>query len=161
MVITNIETQKHNKDKVNIFIDGEYSFSLLTKECGDNYLYVGKELSEFEIHKLKNNNQKELAVNEIVNILSYGMKTEYELRKKLEEKGFDEEAITYAISKGIQHNYIDDEKYANCYIKERAIPNKWGSNKVFYLLQQKGIDKCIIQNAIDNLMSEDVLNTIN
>ena len=40
------------------------------------------------------------------------------------------------------------------YILERAMPNKWGSNKVYSMLSQKGIDKELIKDGIEKYMIE-------
>lgn len=46
-------------------------------------------------------------------------KTEKELRDKLTEKGFEEDTIKRAIEFLKEYNLLNDEKYAEMYIKDR------------------------------------------
>ena len=157
MKITKIEEQKHNSERVNIYVDGEYKFSLTLDSCVDNYLYEGREITEEDIRKFSDGDSKILALNYLNYQLGFGMKTEKEMRDKLRKKEYREEDIDYAISKGKKYGYIDDDNYVKCYIKQRALQNDWGPTKVMGMLLQKGIDKEIIQDGINKYMTNDDL----
>ena len=144
MEITSYEKQKHNKEKINVFVDGEYSFSISINGWTKNFLYIGKVLTNQEINEIKENDGKELALNKTLRILERGLKTESEIRKKLKEKEFVDNDIEYAITRAKEYGYINDEYYVKCYILERAKQNKWGSNKVLSNLLKKGINKELI-----------------
>ena len=156
MKITNYEKQKHNEEKLNVFVDGEYKFAISINGWTKNLLYVDKEITEKEIEDILEKDKKELALNKAFKIVSNGLKTRKEVEKKLKEKGFEENDINYAIDKIIGYGYINDEYYVKCYILERAIPNKWGENKILSNLLQKGIDKEIILNGISNYLEDDI-----
>lgn len=155
MKITSYEEQKHNKEKLNVYIDGEYSFSITLNGWAKNFLWVGKELSEDEINKIKQEDTCELALSYAYRVIGNGLKTEVEMRRKFKEKAFSEDDIEYAINKLKEYNYINDKYYAECYIKARVIPNKWGKIKAYNMMLQKGIDKDIINESLDELFSED------
>lgn len=155
MKITSYEEQKHNKEKLNVYVDGEYKFSISLNGWAENYLWVGKEITDKDIEQILLSDGKELAMSKLLSILSYGLKTEQELINKLKEKGFVSSDIQYAIEKGKEYGYVDDTYYADCYIRERAIPNGWGRYKTLNMLLQKGISKDIVNQKIDLYMNDE------
>ena len=71
-----------------------------------------------------------------------------QLRQKLKEKSFSDEAIEQAIDYVKSFGYINDAGYA-----ERYILNKQGSKsrrEIYASLSQKGISRDIIDTAIEN-----------
>ena len=153
--ITSYEKQKHNEEKFNVFVDEKYAFSISVNGWIKWGLYIDKILTQEDIDKIVKEDRQEIAFLKLLDIVSYGMKTEKEIRRKLKEKEFQEEEIEYAIEKGIKYGYVNDEYYVKHYILERAMPNKWGSNKVYSMLSQKGIDKELIKDGIEKYMIEE------
>lgn len=155
MVVTKIEIQKRNKEKVNIYVDDKYSFSLTLNGFVESGLKEKANISEEEINVLKIKDEPKLAVQQALNILSYSMKTESELVRKLTEKGFSEKAVNYAVEKLKGYKYLDDSVYVSMYITTRAIPNNWGDQKIISNLLQKGVDINLIKEKINELYSYD------
>lgn len=161
MKITKIETQKHNPQKANVYVDGEYKFALSVKGCAENYLYEGREITEKQIAQFSDMDTKNLASNYLTYLLNFGMKTESELREKMRKKDYSTCDIDFAIDKAKRYGYVDDVNYVKCYIQQRANQNGWGPNKVIGMLLQKGVDRAIIQEGIDKYMSnDDLYNTV-
>ena len=155
MKITKIEIQKNNKEKVNIYIDEKYSFSLTTSTFLDFKIKEGMDINEEQINQFKIKDSPKLAFLQAINILSYAEKTEKELIKKLKEKGFDEDSIEYALEKAKNYGYIDDENYIESFIKNKAIPQHWGEQKIIATLMQKGLDKNLIKDKLVILYSDE------
>ena len=155
MIVTKIEIQKRNKEKVNIYVDDKYSFSLTLNGLVESGLKEKANISEEEINALKIKDEPKLAVQQALNILSYSMKTESELIRKLTEKGFSEKAVNYAVEKLKGYKYLDDSVYVAMYITTRAIPNNWGDQKIISNLLQKGVDINLIKEKINELYSYD------
>ena len=80
-------------------------------------------------------------------------KTEKELRDKLTEKGFEEDTIKRAIEFLKEYNLLNDEKYAEMYIKDRL--RSQGRNKIKYALIRKGVSEDILLDKLSNIDSED------
>ena len=155
MIITSIEEQKHNKEKLSVFCDKKYKFSISMNAWIDNRLHVGDEITDEKIAEIQKTDGPNLAFMQLVNYLGYGEKTEKQVRQKLFEKGFIEEHISKAIEKAKQLNYINDERYAEEYITKIAIPKKMGKQKIYTMLIQRGIIKDIIEDKIQELYDED------
>ncbi len=80
--------------------------------------------------------------------LSNRMKTEEEVRRKLNAKDYghlNEEII--ATLKRM--NYIDDENYIACYIRDRINFNPMGRLRIRKELERRGIDKTLIENNVE------------
>lgn len=155
MKITKLETQKNNKEKVNVFVDDKYSFSLTLNGLIESKLREGSEVTEEQISLIKKQDNPKLATLQALNIISYSMKTEKELIQKLKEKDFDDNSIEYAIENMKKYGYVDDEAYVISYIKNKAIPQKFGERKIIQNLSQKGIDNSLIKEKINELYNDD------
>lgn len=155
MKVTKCEIQQKNKEKVNIYIDDKYSFSMTVNGMLAENVRVGIELTEEDIERLKKQDNPKLAYMYAIYLLGFGMKTEKELKDKLKKKGYDETSIDYAIEKAKSYNYINDENYVDTFIRTRAIPSSWGENKIISTLLQKGIDKNVIKEKIEELYNSD------
>ena len=155
MKITEIEYQKNNKEKVNIFVDGEYLFSLSVNGVAKNMLYKDKEITEEEINLIRIEDDKEIAYQYALKRISEKMYSRNELRDKLIKKKFLEESVEFALDKAASYGYIDDFYYTKCFIEQRAIPNKWGRNVIKQRLFQKGINKELIESSLDEFFTDE------
>ena len=93
----------------------------------------------------------EKAKDAALTYLSYGMRTEKQMRTKLKEKGFDKEQDTCIIDDVIdflkEYKFLDDEKYAVSYI-EYAQAKGHGMIKIKSELKNRGIDSFVIEDAV-------------
>jgi len=91
-----------------------------------------------------------------LSLLNYMDRTESQLRQKLKEKSFSDEAIEQAIEYVKSFGYMNDVGYA-----ERYIMNKQGSKsrrEIYASLSQKGIRREVVEQAMENCYdSEDEL----
>lgn len=151
--ITKIEVGKRNKERVNVYIDEEYSFSINMELV---YKFGLKEKQEIDKEKILNiaalenfSKCKEVALNTVER--SY--KTEKEIRDKLFLKDFDEDTIEKTIEFLKEYNFIDDLKFVKMYVKDHI--KSQGQNKIKYALVRKGIDKALIDEALEEIDRDD------
>ena len=155
MKITDYKIQKNNEEKMNVYVDGEYKFSMSVDSFLSEGLYKGLEITEEQIEEIKIRDGSKLAYIQIVSTLNYGMKTEKEMIDKLKEKGYEEDAIQKAITKAKDYNLINDDYYIELYIKTKAIPAKWGEQKIISNLYKKGININDIKLKISEVYDEE------
>lgn len=155
MKITDYKIQKNNEEKMNVYVDGEYKFSMSVDSFLSEGLYKGLEITEEQIEEIKVRDGSKLAYIQIVSTLNYGMKTEKEMIDKLKEKGYEEDAIQKAIMKAKDYNLINDDYYIELYIKTKAIPAKRGEQKIISNLYKKGININDIKLKIAEIYGED------
>lgn len=148
-IITKIEIQKRNKERISIFIDGEYSFS-----CSAELVYI---------HGLKPNNpvniEKLLEIvdednylkckNDALKKIERSYKSEKEIYDKLIKKEYDEKAIARAIQFLKSYNFLNDEQFVSLYIKEKI--KSQGKNKIKYSLLRKGISEPLIEDKLKEI----------
>lgn len=153
--ITKIEYQKRNKERFNIYIDEEYGFSVDINILIKYSLKKNMELSNELIDDIKSSEEKISVYNYGISVLSRAAKSEYELRHKMQDKGFDSQLIDNAINTLKEQKYLDDEKYCEMFINDKINISKYGVRKIKEALYYKGIDKEIIEQKIKSISSKD------
>lgn len=147
-LITKIEPQAKNKDRVNIFLDGEFKLGCSLELAMLNHLKVDTEISDEQLEKLVFENEKGQALNKAVTLLGKNLKTRRQMRTYLNDKGYSKNIVDYVIDKLSEYNYINDINYATIYVK--SVKNKYGKLKIINNLRQKGIS----EKDIDEVMQE-------
>ena len=85
---------------------------------------------------------------------------EKEMRDKLKRWGIDESAQNHIIERLINERYIDDERYARAFVKDKIRYNKWGRRKVQQGLWMKQIAPKIQQRVLDEIDDQEYLNVL-
>ena len=148
--ITKIEIQKNNKDRVNIYLDGEYALAINAELIYKENLKVKDDV---DISKLQEIAEKESYIRckeSAIKIIERSYKTEKEIRDKLKQKWYEEKQINNSIDFLKEYNFINDNTYAKAFIKDKL--SSKGSQKIKYDLMKKGIAKDIIE---ENLIKVD------
>lgn len=144
--ITGIEQQKRNKDRVNVYIDNEYSFAC-SKEL--IYAYKLKKGTIFD-YKIMNNVIQEdnylKSKNSALRYIERSYKSEKEVRDKLLKLGYDENTVNRCIDFLKEYKFIDDTAYLKAYIKQKKLTQ--GKNKIRYSLNRKGFCKELIEKEL-------------
>ena len=152
--ITNIKPSPKNENRVNIFIDDEFAFSLDISQVVDFKLKVGKALEDSEIKKLKKaSNFGKLYQRTLEWILSRPHSVR-ETRDYLKKKQFDkkeygitDEDIEKVIVKLEEKNYLNDKNFAEYYIENRFQKKGISEKRLKLELSKKGINPEIIELA--------------
>lgn len=156
-VITKIEVQKRNKDRVNIYLDNEYAFSISMELVYKEGL---KSKMEIDVNRLKDIADKEgylKCKNTALRIVERSFKTEKEMRDKLKEKEYTDNQIEKTIEFLKEYKFINDESYVNAYINDKL--SSRGRQKIKYDLIRKGINRNLIDEKLSNIDSDDEKNT--
>ena len=82
-----------------------------------------------------------------LSLLNYMDRTESQLRQKLKEKSFDDEAIDKAIAYVKSFGYINDAGYAERYVMNKQ--NSKSRQELYAALSQKGISREHIEHALE------------
>ena len=80
-----------------------------------------------------------------------------EMRDKIRRWELDETAQNRIIARLVKERYIDDERYARAFVKDKIRYNKWGRRKVQQALWQKRIDSDIQQRVLDEIDEKEYL----
>ena len=71
-----------------------------------------------------------------------------------------EEEQARVMQRLISERYVDDERYARAFVKDKVRYNKWGRRKVEQALWQKHIDEDIRQRVLDEVDDEEYLSVL-
>jgi Uncharacterized protein conserved in bacteria len=85
--------------------------------------------------------------------LSAQPRTEFELRKYLNDKGFMNSEIDDVISEFLSCGYLDDAAFCADYFRY-AFGKGWGRKRIVSELKKKGVDAEVIQNAFADYEEE-------
>lgn len=151
--ITSIEFQKKNKDRVNIYVDGEYLFSVYAEMVYKYNLEKGKDVDKDYLVSVVKEDDFEKAKNKALNSISRVEKSEKKIREKLVED-FDEDTIERVIEFLKKHSFVDDKRFANRIIENDQKFKKIGKRKIKQNLYLKGIEGNDIEKALSNLDEE-------
>lgn len=83
-----------------------------------------------------------------------------EMRDKMRRWELDETVQNRIIDRLIKERYIDDERYARAFVKDKIRYNKWGRRKVQQGLWQKRIDADIQQRVLDEIDEKEYLDIL-
>lgn len=149
-----ITAKSGRKDKIHIYIDGEY---LLTVDevfwfsCG----YIsGDEINKEELTAFEEAAGSRRAFNSALNSLDYRDHSEKEIRAKLLRK-HDADYVDEAVEKLIELDLVNDERYAENYAHELFEHKKFGKMRIKSELRAKGISADIANAAVEELFDEE------
>lgn len=151
--ITAIEYQKNNKNKVNLYVDGEFKCGLTAETAVVARLKKGQELSEEKLTELLTTSEAQIAFDKSLNCISKSGKTAYQVKQYLVQKGFAPQAADSALQKLKDYKYVDDEQYAVQYVAQGK-PTK-GAVRLKQELMLKGVEKSVIEQALSALDQEE------
>lgn len=142
-VISKISRQKNNQQRYNIYINDEYSFSVDESTLIKFGLTKGKVLDQFEIDEINYEDEIAKAFNAGLYYLSFQMRSEHEVKKKLLDKGYGESVVLEAIQKLSKLGFLNDETYSKALLESKKRFQKKGPYAIKEDLRKKGIDKSL------------------
>ena len=82
---------------------------------------------------------------------------QYEMLEKMRRWELPEDAQARVMAKLVKERYVDDERYAQAFVKDKIRYNKWGRRKVEQALWQKRIDEDIRKRVLDEVDDDEYL----
>lgn len=149
-IITKIESQKKRDDRVNIYIDEKFFMAIYKELVFTFNLKKGQEIDLNNLKSILDNEMYMKAKNKALSILSKASQSEKQIRQKL-AKDYEEDTIDKVIEFLQKYKFVDDEDLASRIVNTNVNLNKYGKNKIKQNLYNKGIDKNIIETAIDDI----------
>ena len=135
--ITDMQIQKKNKTRANVYVDGEFAFALEMLTVMKLGLKIGQEVAESKLSEAIFDSEKSVAFEKAMDYLGRGMKTAKQMRDYLDKKGYDAKVVDYVVNKLKEYRYIDDDAYAKLYVERNAATK--GDRRLKQELIQKGI----------------------
>lgn len=165
MKITDISLQARDNNRVNVSVDGVYSFSLDIAQVTDLNLKVGRELSDGELEELQEESQfgklymraleyclrRPHSVKEVRDYL--WRKTQPTLRKSRTGMNnpvvYSERVASRVLRKLQQKAYVDDDEFARWWVENRQLSKGVSRRKLTAELRSKGVHADIIAQTLE------------
>ena len=149
--ITKLERQKHSKNRVSVFVDDQYSFSVFDDIAIEFDISVGRDVAQLNMEKIFSADAYKQALNKAFAHVSRAEKSEKQMREFLLSKEFESSIIEKVIARLKELSYIDDLSLAENFVERSRNSGKYAiKSKLF----QKGISEKIINQVLENFDEE-------
>ncbi|HHV13880.1 MAG TPA: regulatory protein RecX [Clostridiales bacterium] len=144
MVITRVDAS--HKNKIHIYLDGEYAFFLSPREVQQLKLVEGGEVPDSFYEAVLEDIILPRAKQKALSLLKFMDRTELELRDRLSAAGYSQDIVERAIRYVDGYGYLNDGRLASAYVRTRKSTK---SKLVIKMeLKQKGVDPKLIELAL-------------
>ena len=136
-------------ERVNVFIDGAFAFGLPAIEAVRRNLRSGVELTADDIEELLAIDEIERAVQGALAFIGYRPRSEREVRDRLRRREFSQPAIDEAVERMRGWGYLDDQKFAEWWVENRAEHRPRGKRLLAGELRNKGISQDVVGEVLE------------
>ncbi len=148
MTVTDIKKQKKDNGKYNVYIDGQYAFSLIAQDIEYFKIKTGNEISQNVYDYIVETVVYIKAQDTALKYLSYKMRTEKEVRAKLEQSDFGCDVIDKVMEFLLKYNYVNDYEYSMAFIRQCLKLNPLGAYGICQKLKSYGVKSSTAEKAI-------------
>ena len=85
---------------------------------------------------------------------------EQEMRDKMKRWGIEPDAQDRVVARLVKERYVDNERYARAFVKDKIRYNKWGRRKVMQALWMKRIDDDILHQVLDEIDDKEYIDVL-
>ena len=164
--ITNIRQAVKNQNRVNVFVNEQFAFSLDIAQVVEFKLRVGMELSRERLVELKRSSEfgklyqrtlewvlmRPRSEREVSDYLLRKFRSSYSSSWNLEEF---EEIKRQIIKRLRERKYLDDYQFADYYIKNRFVKKGISKKRLLVELRKKGVAEEIIEEVLGGREDEE------
>lgn len=154
--VTRISPQQATAERMNVYLDGTYAFSLSLRALSEHPIAVGDHLRESDIDRLRAADEPDRATATALNLLTHRGRSERELRQRLRQKGYTAAAIDETIRRVVDWGYLDDEQFAAAWVEQRSSGKPRSRRALAHELREKGVDREIIEATIEEADIDEV-----
>lgn len=145
--ITDIKPQKRQK-KVNVFLDGKFSFSLDLENLAKTGLRLGQRLSQESIEEIVKKGEFTKIESRALKFLSYRPRSERELFDWFRRKNVGEKTQKAVAGKLKRLGYINDKEFAKWWFEQRTAFRPQGLALTKLELRRRGVDRALIEEIL-------------
>lgn len=151
--ITDLRQGVKNENRVNVFVNGKYSFSLDISQVVDFHLKKGAEISAEQLEEYKKASEfgklYQRTLEWVLTRPRSVRETNDYLFKKTFEKKLDKNYIDRIVEKLVEKKYLDDAKFAAYYAENRFVKKGISKKRLRMELMKKGVASSIIDEVLD------------
>ncbi len=155
--VTKVEAQQR-EGRFNIYVDGKFVVGLGEDLLVQKGLKVGKDITPTEVQDLVYKSKVEKLFDKALSLLGHRPRSKQEIRDRLwkkVQKDLRADLIERALDKLEEKGYLDDEEFAEWWVKERIRSRPRGKLLLRSELYKKGLDREFIEQVLRNYSRED------
>lgn len=145
--VTALQIQKHNKERVNVFLDGEYAFGVSLSIAMT--LKKGQRLSAAQVDALKEDDEGEVAFQRALRYLGIRPRSSMEITLYLKRKEYDDALVENVVRRLHEKGYLNDEAFAQYWVENRNRFRPRGAQALRQELRQKGVERETINATLE------------
>ena len=150
--ITELKQGLKNPERVNVFVDEKFAFSLDISQIVDLKIKVGREITLEELEDFKEASEFGKLYQRTLEWVLLRPRSKKECRdylyKKVFEKNLDKTYIDSIIFRLEDKKYLNDENFAKYYVENRFVKKGASFKRLKMELMKKGISKDIIEKVL-------------
>lgn len=153
--VTALRTQTGRNRRINVYLDDEFAFSLdpeVVLRCG---LKIGQELDSAMLEELTGADDLRRCLDAAMFYLSHRPRSEFELRQRLEQRGFIEQSIGAALGRLKELGLVNDVEFAQYWRDNRQDFSPRSRAMTRIELKRKGVAEELIGQALSDVSDED------
>ncbi|WP_019640232.1 regulatory protein RecX [Paenibacillus fonticola] len=152
--ITKVEALRRPKFRYRIYF-GPYAIEVHEDVMIKYRMIKGTAFSKADLEEIIAADERQRSYGDALAYLSRKPRTAYEICLRLDEKGWSEGTASDVIRRLTQEGLVDDAAYAQEWVRQRVGSHGKGKLWVRHELQQKGIAKPLIEEALNEVSEED------
>jgi regulatory protein len=157
-IITAIEAQaqgrRHLGERVNVFVEGRFSFALDAGLVMQYDLHPGLVLDGVILENLLRADDDARAYARALHFLSYRLRSATEIRDRLKREEWPDAVIDRVLQRLQGEKLVDDAGFAAAWVETRSLSRPRGARALRQELRQKGVAREAIDEALPNAEQE-------
>lgn len=148
MLIT--EIKKTSPGRLTVVFENQSEVKSTLAVVSDLRLFTGRELDEQQLKELKFLSQRFIAREKALEYVSHRRMSCKELRRKMLDKGYEEDTADYCVQWLLENRFLDDESYAGAVVRHYAAKG-YGPGRMRAELSRRGIDRELWDQALEEM----------
>jgi len=153
--ITGLQAGKKRGKRVNVFLDGQYAFSLQAEVAVREGLHVGQELAAGDVEALCRADDLQRGLDAAVRYLGYRPRSESELRQRLQRRGFSGGVVEAVLARLREQGLVDDEAFARFWKENRDAFSPRSQWLTRLELRRKGVGDEVLEPVVGTIDDSD------
>jgi len=146
--VTDIQVQVKRNNRYSVFLDDEFAFGLDQDVLIKSGIARGDELSEEQIDKILDLEEKKKAKDKAIRLLAVRARSKKEIYDRLHQAKFSEQVIGWVVSELERLELLNDAKFAVMFARNRMVTKPVGEFLLKQELRAKGLSGEEIQKGV-------------
>ena len=153
MKITELKPTRR-EGRVNVYIDGEYAFTVYEDIISEYDLFPDNEFDESKKDEIIEKDSERYAKAKAFDYLSRGASTVLGMKRRLLEKKIPLSAVNKTLDYLVENGYLNDEEYAENAVSFLHEVKRYGKSRIEQVLFEKGVPKDIAEDAVKSYFAD-------